>query len=324
LIPAVAHFVWIGRALPWAHALAITSAARCAGLSRVVLHHTDPPGEGAGWDAVAREPGVQLARLRPLPLLQRVADLGDRLAAVYRSLDTPAARANVLRVAILHGQGGVYLDTDTLTVAPLGPLLHAPAFCGLEHVVLPRAVRASRNPAVWAGVVARSMVRDLLRRLPRGYRGFARISDRFALAANNAVLGAEPGHPLLHAMLRAMVDLDPARRRVRFALGTHLLQDTIAARPGEIVLHPPEVFYPLAPEISEHWFRVRSRVDLDEVIGPATRVVHWYASVRTRAIVPRIDATYVREHRTRQLFSAAAVLATARTFPWSPGRWAPR
>jgi hypothetical protein len=315
VIPPVAHFVWLGRELPWAYALAIISAARRGGFARVVVHHTDVPDGGTGWRDAAREPRVELARLDPTACLRRVAGLGDRLLDVYRSLSAPAARSNVLRAAILHEQGGVYLDTDTITLARLCPLREASAFCGLEHVVLPRAVRASRSPRVWAGVAVRSAVREVLRRVPAGYRVFAKVSDRFALAANNAVLGAEPGHPLVQALLRGMVATPRELWHVRFALGTHLLQATIDAHREAIVLHPPDVFYPLAPEISAHWFRLRSQSDLGEVVSPATRVIHWYASVRTRAIVPRIDATYVREHRARQLFSTAAVLGLGREDP---------
>ena len=87
------------------------------------------------------------------------------------------------------------------------------------------------------------------------------------------------------------------------------LDDVPASRFGisagaGFVVHPPEVFYPLGPEISHQWFRVRPRVALDEALSPATRVVHWYASVENRALYERIDPAYVRAHAERQLFSA--------------------
>jgi hypothetical protein len=68
----------------------------------------------------------------------------------------------------------------------------------------------------------------------------------------------------------------------------------------------PEAFFPLGPEISEHWFRESARVELDEVLGPRTLLVHWYASVRTRPYVEQIDARFVEAHAERQLFSALA------------------
>ena len=94
---------------------------------------------------------------------------------------------------------------------------------------------------------------------------------------------------------------------MRFALGTHLLQDAVSRHTGLIEVHPAPVFYPLGPEISEHWFRSVRKPKLDAVLSPATRVVHWYASVRTRDLVPQVDPDWVRAHADRQLFSALAL-----------------
>jgi hypothetical protein len=151
----------------------------------------------------------------------------------------------------------------------------------------------------------------LLRELPRGYRTFRSIEGLFARAANNAVLGAPPQHAFIRALLQGMVDLPESKRLVRFALGTHLLQRTVAAYAGDdFVMHPPALFYPLGPEISRHWFRIENGargVQLDDVLDPRTLIVHWYASVRNRAVVDRMNPAFVREHATRQLLSALAV-----------------
>jgi hypothetical protein len=72
-------------------------------------------------------------------------------------------------------------------------------------------------------------------------------------------------------------------------------------------VHPPRVFYPLGPEISEHWFRKVSSADLNDVLWPETLLVHWYASVRTKHILPLIDPAYVRQNAKTQLFSALAL-----------------
>jgi len=130
----------------------------------------------------------------------------------------------------------------------------------------------------------------------------------YPAAANNAVFGCTAGHPFVSELTLAMLALDPASRRRRFALGTHLLQRVLgSADPTWVRVLPPAVFYPLGPEISEHWFRMRERLpDLEQVILPETLVVHWYASVRTEQIVPSIDRAYVERHRREQLFSALA------------------
>jgi hypothetical protein len=72
---------------------------------------------------------------------------------------------------------------------------------------------------------------------------------------------------------------------------------------AELVIHEPAVFYPLAPEISTHWFRTGPAA-LELALRPQTRIVHWYASVRSKPYVALIDPNYVKAHRHTQLYSA--------------------
>lgn len=307
-IPATAHFVWLGRELPWIYGLALRSAAQRGGFERVVLHCTDDLSGSDGFSAARGDGRVECRRLDPRSALWWVSPRGGELVELFARLRQPAAKSNMLRLAILAAEGGVYLDTDTITVASFAPLLGAGAFCGLEHIALPAATRRARTPGPWLKAGARLLVRDLLRRAPGGWQGFARIARHFPAAANNAVLGARPGHPLVQGMLERMVDLPPERQLARFALGTGLLQDAVASYGGgDLVLHPPDRFYPLPPEISEHWFRLGDRAPLDAVVAPTTVCVHWYASVRTSRVVPGISASYLRTNAHRQLFSALAL-----------------
>lgn len=313
MIPNVAHFIWFGAQLPWVYTLAVRSAALRGGFDRLILHHADELAHTPAWAELLAIPGFEARRLDAATLDSLFAGLGqdgERLATIFIQLRAPAARANLLRALILAREGGVYLDLDTITVRSLEPLRRAHgAFCGEEHLVWPAALRRDRSVRARAKALARSGLRDLHRRLPGGWRSFRRLEHVYPTAANNAVLGAEPGHPFVRRLIEGMLAVPESRRLVRFALGTHLLQDTLAqAREPDLAVLPPEVFYPLGPEISEHWFRIRrERPPLEQVIGAQTLVVHWYASVRTAKIVPRIDAAYVREHADRQLFSALAL-----------------
>jgi hypothetical protein len=305
LIPPIAHFIWFGTQLPWVHALAIRSAALRGGFEQLILHHADDLSHVPVWSDLLALPGFVARRLDARSLLDP-----HGLASVYAELDAPAARANVIRAAILASEGGVYLDLDTLTLASLTPLRQrCNAFVGEEYVVWPAAVRRSRRPLVHAAGFARAGVRELCRIAPDGWRRFRNIEHHYPRAANNAVLAAAPGHAFVQRLLDGMRTLPPARRRVRFALGTHLLQDTLAQRrESDLCVLPPPVFYPLGPEISQHFFRLRRNLpNTESMLGKGTLVVHWYASVRTRQLVPRIDADYVREHADRQLFSALAL-----------------
>ena len=307
-IPARVHFCWIGPQLPWAYVFAVLSAAERGGMREIILHHTDALGRGSELDALLGAAGVELRRIDPIACLTQTGEalgIGEQLAVMYRSLDSPASRTDILRVAILFQQGGIYLDLDTVTVSSLRPLLDARQFVGCEYIVWPYLVRASRSPARWARALTLDLSRKAMRHMAGGWEAFRRVQRFCYRGVNNAVLGAEPGSVFFEHYLRAMSTVAPGRMRQAYALGPDLLQDLIDHDCwSDLTVHDPEVFYPLPPEISEHWFRIRDTVRLDSVLSPVTRVVHWYASVRTRPRVALVNPAYVREHRNRQFYSA--------------------
>jgi len=304
LIPKVAHFIWLGPGLLWVHRLALLSAAKRGGFEQVVLHHDGALAGHVPAD-LAEVPSIELRTLDPIGLVESAG--GGALVACYRALEAPAARVNLLRMAVLAREGGVYLDADTVTLRSFDELTAAGgAFCGEERLIFP-GPHSSSLSRLHPSALARMALRDVFRRLPGGYRGFRHVERFYPKAVNNAVLGAEANHPLLVELLARAARLSASRRTVRYALGTHLLQEVVADYAGsDLHVLPPEAFFPLGPEISEHWFRERPGVELDEVLGPRTLLVHWYASVRTRQYVEQIDASFVAAHAERQLFSALA------------------
>lgn len=307
-IPARGHFVWLGTRLPWAYVFAVLSAAENSELQDITLHHTDTLEVDARLRALELCPRVRLARIDPIACLTEAGHalgIGDQLTAIYRAVDVPAIRTDVLRAAILYLQGGVYLDMDTVTTASLLPLLETPQFVGCERLVWPYFARTSRSPAVWCRTLSLDLVRKLMRRLPGGWRMFRRVERFCYTCINNAVMGAEAKSPLCADCLRAMAAMAPERWSEPYALGPDLLQEMVGRFPdSELTVEDPRVFYPLPPQISEHWFKVGRGVRLEAVLYPQTRVVHWYASVRTAPKVAAIDPEYVRQHRHRQLYSA--------------------
>lgn len=306
-IPARVHFCWIGPVLPWAYVFAVLSAAAQGQMDEVILHHTDELADTPALAALHAAAGVRLVRIDPRACLAEAGAqlaLGEGLIGLYAGLTSPVQRADVLRAAILFLQGGIYLDLDTITVASLRPLLAAPQFVGTEYIVWPHWVRTSRSPLVWARHLALDVLRKVLRLSPGGWRGFQYVEGWYFKGVNNAIMGAAPGAPLFAAYLRAMLRLPVAQRTQAYALGPDLLQGLTGQFPAEeLVIHEPGVFYPLAPEISEHWFRL-GRAALAQALRPQTLVVHWYASVRSKPHVARIDPGYIRAHRRNQLFSA--------------------
>lgn len=303
MIPAVAHFVWYGQTLPWLYAQAIRSAATRGGFTRVVLHHRDDLSRRAIWSDLLRLPNFEAGFLEEKKLLRQAG--GGKLARVAEEPISLLARSNLVRAALLYTEGGVYLDTDTITVRSLAGLRKtSTAFVGLERIVFPYWVRRSRNPLVLINAGLKDATRYVFRLLPYGYLFFPRLETWYYLAANNAVLAAAPGHPFLASLLAAIVQVPEKQRRAPHALGTHILQSTLEQYPGQDVrTYGPEYFFPLGPQISRHWFRRGNKRPLDEVIGPETRVVHWYASDVNKALIHRIDVDYVKAHASHQLFS---------------------
>ena len=300
MIPSVAHFVWFGNAFPWLHALAIRSAAEIGGFERVVLHHDQDLSSTPWWSEVAALPGFESRRLDAAKLLRAVPKRGDALSQIYAELSQPAARANMVRAAILAAEGGVYLDLDTVTVRSFDDILLRPDFfCGEEHIAYPVDVLQSRNPLKWGAALAKDGLREVVRRLPDGWRHFRRVEGIYPRAVNNAVVGCPAGHPFVERLLDAMIEVPVERRRIRYELGTSLLQREVAAwdQPGLLV-------YPIGPGVSQQWFADTTAPRVDEVLGARTTVVHWYASVRTREIVPRVDPDWVRRRADSELLSA--------------------
>ena len=307
-IPARLHFCLIGPSLSWAYVFAVLSAAERSELPEIVLHHTDVLEDGEALRALQAAPRVSLSPVDAASFLTRTGRMlgrGDGLALLYRGLSSPVIRSDILRAAILYAHGGIYLDLDTVTVASLLPLTGVPQFVGSEFIVWPNFVRVSRSPALWARHLGLDLLRKALRRMPHGWRAFRKIERLYSLHVNNAAMGAEANSRLFSSYLHAMLDLSPERQRQRYALGPKLLQEVVERhRADDLTIQEPQVFYPLPPEISEHWFRPVRVVRLGKVLTKQTRVVHWYASVRTKPLVAQISPDYVRKHRERQLYSA--------------------
>lgn len=307
MIPPIAHFVWYGRGLPYLHALAIRSAATHGGFESVRLHHTDPLDALPHVVSLRDLANFELVSLDDRALCDEAG--GSSLADLVGQLESPVARSNLVRTALVYRDGGVYLDMDTLTIRPFDEVrAQAPAFLGEEHIVFPEEVVSSWDPRVKAKAYLKTTVRDVFRRLPHGYRYFPRIAQHYRRAVNGAIMGGVPSHGFWARYLAAMTKVPRARWNKPHALGTHLLQATYKDDDGQdLHTFPPPYFYPLPPEISAHWFRFyREGVDPMEVIDPKTCCVHWYASVRTRKVVKALDEQELRRLAGQQLFAGLA------------------
>ncbi len=92
-----------------------------------------------------------------------------------------------------------------------------------------------------------------------------------------------------------------------------MLQQIVAAYDGdELEVGSPEEFYPVAPEIFEHWFRGGAGASIEHATTPDMRVVRRYASARVRDIVPGFDAGYARAPRAASCSAPSPCPSSAR------------
>ena len=302
-IPSRLVFIWFGSRLPVTARVAVRSAMRvCRPDETLIVHGRLDAGE-------VRDLVDEGARLVPAgrEWFEGLPDGGDTAMRLFDTLASPASRANLLRLAVLWRKGGIYLDTDTVTIRDLDDLRRFDGFCGLEPVALPADLFGSVNPVRWIAAGLRLALREGCVRLGSGVELFRRLEPLYAHAVNNAIVGSRPGNPII---ARAFAEIDrmaPTRQVRRYRLGTHLLQEltrNISSRDMEVL--PAGYFYPLGPEISAHWFREGGASRLDELLRPETRVVHWYSSVEERVGLRRIDEDYIRSHADRTAFARLA------------------
>lgn len=294
-IPANLLFVWFGAQVPLFVELALRSAAAHNPGANVVLLASGLTQQEQSRLAV---PGLRVENLNFSTLLTmasrrayedhgRAMDV-HRLEFVWTQLRTPAARANLVRLLYLFAFGGIYLDTDTLTLRSFDDLRELSAFCGQERLLWPKDRLDKKRLYFWVTGPALTIARKALASLPLGYRAQKQLNRHYALAVNNAVLGCRPGHPAFLAILDRASTLSNSELSKPFRLGTHLLQQVLQGErtwqdpgPDRVHLLDPEYFYPLGPVTSNHYFRETNDVEgvLRDVVTPKTHVIHWYASV---------------------------------------------
>jgi hypothetical protein len=307
-VPNHFHFIWFGSELPDFGKIAIRSALEVNRGATATLWHDGSLEMGSELRMMGHR-GLQVRKISLEALLFEVQEIDpslnvDHFARLYRCLEAPAARANLVRLLVLFLHGGIYLDTDTLCVQDLTPLRSYAAFCGTERILWPAGKSRADLQAI-----ALAEARRICASIPRGYRLHRKFTHLYSVAANNAVLGATKHHPFLNFMLHRATAVDEGQWTRRFRMGTHLLQECLrdhgrlrgeeGARVRQL---SPEHFYPVGPMISRHYFK-----DYDdpaevsaELVGPDTYVIHWYASV---ANLKPLNYEYIRRHDSRSVYS---------------------
>lgn len=298
-IPNTAHFIWLGTEFPFMHVLSIYSCAQKGGFDKVILHLSDDISSSLYWNTLKNIPNLEIKKIEPERLFSRLDIDSKKLFYVYNKLTQPAAKSNILRLAILAVYGGVYLDTDTITIKSFDELrISFQLFFGLEKIIYPMHIKNSRNIIAHVKAFFKGIIRDLCRRSKSGWKYFKKIEKFYYTAPNNAVIGSEPSHPFIIDMINKIILMDDSLKFKRYALGTHLLQKEYIDNPDSSVKALDcDYFFPVGPEVSQHWFSDSTTATTQELLADRTVSVHWYASVRTKNIVPLLTPEKIIELR---------------------------
>lgn len=304
LVPARYVTIWLGSPLPYTAILSIASMLQAHPGAVVELHV--PPGfvEPAHLRALRHH-----RRFRTVEIdLDRV--LPTAVRAVFDSLppDAHAARANILRIALLHERGGIYVDLDTFVLSPLTALASGP-FAGLERVWAHDRERVERGLRLrhWPGTAAwgvawackrfDSTVLHGAARSARWLRPVERLWTREQL--NNAVLGTPAASDLTAAMLDRIAATDPT---ARYALGPHLLSDTVATMRDRVTVLDVDALYAVPPAESHRFFHDRT------LHLPAGAALVHYVNSNHRKLLARVtpgDPRFLRPELFWRLARAA-------------------
>jgi hypothetical protein len=317
-IPNQAVFVWDDSFFPYGAYLSMRSAARRGGFDAIYLLKTPQLDGVAGFERLRQE----VPQLRPvnidLPgwLEEARVDCIDELLAANAFLKERKYHGSVsdmLRSLWLLLNGGVYMDTDTLSLRPFGPLLDQQGFLAQEHILVSSKVWRRNSRWRYFKTAPLTLFRDLCARASFGIRWFRRFESFYVLAIHNAVMGFRKGHPMMRDVLSQIAQRYPRRPQRYPLLGPDTLQDLEEQNSYEGVrVYPPAYFSPLGPTMTFQYFHPRRPKVVDalrqQAILPETVALHWSGNATTGKITPQNDDD-VRRLAGTQLFSRLALEA---------------
>jgi mannosyltransferase OCH1-like enzyme len=136
----------------------------------------------------------------------------------YENFKYAVQKFDLFRLLILDKYGGVYLDTDMLTIKSFNipEILTTKFFAGFEKMRKPEYCHTTHN-------------------IKPGY------------GVNNAVIGCEPGNEVINYMLRHIniLDFTPYEPDFRVAMGPKLIEKAVKILGYEAYILDEEYFFPI-------------------------------------------------------------------------------
>lgn len=298
-IPNQFLFVWDDVFFPYPAYLAIKSVAVQCTPSRIMLLKTPQLDRVENFERLRREvPCLDPINIDLPGWLEeaRLPCTKELLAAnaFLKKRGFHGSVSDLLRALKLYLDGGIYLDTDTLTLRDLAPLRAQGGFVAQEHILVSSEVYKRASPWRYLRTGPLTAARYLCSRLPFGVACFQTIAPLYVRALHNAVMGFRKGHPLLWDILLRIAENYPRRPERYPLLGPDTVQDLMAENHyPDITICPPSCFSPLGPTMTYQYFHQwrKRRVDalVRRVLGPDTRVVHWSNNATIAKSIPQND-----------------------------------
>jgi hypothetical protein len=329
-VPNQSCFVWDDNFFPYAAYLSIKSAARNGGFDRIYLLKTPDLDGVPTYERLRQEvPALEPVNIDLRGWLEEAGlSYADELVTAHGFLKERryhSAVSDLLRALWLYLRGGVYLDTDTLTIKPFTSLLGQAGFLAQEHILVSSRVFKRNSRWRYVRTAPLTMFRSLCSRISIGVSLFRVLEGLYVKAEHNAVMGFAPGHPFVHALLGRIAEKYPQRPTRYPLLGPDAIQDLTEEKTyPDLRIYPPAYFSPLGPTMTYQYFHLRSRNAISKLrttaLRPETTAVHWSNNSTIAAVTPQSDED-VRRLAGHQLFSRLALEAALGEVPQAHARF---
>jgi len=327
MIPNHFFFVWDDNFFPYSAYLAIRSVAEHCAPDRIFLLKTPQLNDVPNFKRLRRdvdclEPvDIDLAgwlEEANLPCTQKLLDANRFL----KERNLYASVSDLLRSLNLYLRGGIYLDTDTLTLRDLASLRKHGAFLAEEYILVSSKVYRRNSRWRYFRTGPLSLAREICARVAFGVRLFQTLSPLYVRVVHNATMGFRPGHPLMRDTLMRIAERYPECPKRYPLLGPDTLQDLIEENSYEdLTVLPPCCFSPLGPTMTLQYFHLRRAKTIEalakQIVSPDTYAIHWTNNLSFAQRIPQGDED-VKKLASRQVFSRLAAQAAFST-GWPDG-----
>lgn len=285
-IPERFIFIWSGQSFGLSNRLAVESVLRHHPWATIEIHIEGSEPLTLDFLLTRQLPNVEIHPIDVAELLHACdSDLSrsSDLLSVWNRIPQTAlsARSNLLRYALLHLRGGIYLDFDILVRRPLDNILsssHSQVGAEMVWKLDEKRVQEGLGVADWLPTALwavnwwlnKEICRISGRYIPP--RHVQKMIDKMVLgqALNNAVIASQAQSELTTALLENAQTVNPT---IRFSLGPSLLTTVVKQEPYLAHVHQPDAFYAVPPGQSYRFF-----TDKNLVLPEESYLIHYVSS----------------------------------------------